>query len=185
MKKTLKKGFTLVELVIVIAVIAILSAVLIPTFGNVISNAKKSAAQSEASNAISQYVTNQAQAGADTNIADGYVIVLDSRFDIVDSNATTNKVDAGWKNKIGYVFACTKGAVDTNTAVKYDDVKDSVYDFTWATTAANVDGTATEDHGTINLTDGTLSTFGVYVLDYKIDGTKVSAKVILLAKKSA
>ena len=128
MKKNLKKGFTIVELVIVIAVIAILSAVLIPTFGNVISNAKKSAAQSEASNAISQYVTNQAQAGADTNIADGYVIVLDSRFDIVDST-TTSKVNADWKNKIGYGFACTKGAVDTYTTVEYDDVEDSVYDF--------------------------------------------------------
>lgn len=34
------RGFTLVELVIVIAVIAVLSAVLIPVFGNVVSNAK-------------------------------------------------------------------------------------------------------------------------------------------------
>lgn len=36
MKKSKQKGFTLVELVIVIAVIAILSAVLIPTFSNVV-----------------------------------------------------------------------------------------------------------------------------------------------------
>lgn len=35
-----KEGFTLVELVIVIAVIAVLSAVLIPTFGGIINNAK-------------------------------------------------------------------------------------------------------------------------------------------------
>lgn len=41
MKKT-KKGFTLVELVIVIAVIAILAGVLLPTFANVIENAKES-----------------------------------------------------------------------------------------------------------------------------------------------
>ena len=39
-----KKGFTIVELVIVIAVIAILAAVLIPTFSNVIEKAHKSAA---------------------------------------------------------------------------------------------------------------------------------------------
>lgn len=37
------RGFTLVELVIVIAVIAVLSAVLIPVFGNVVSNAKATA----------------------------------------------------------------------------------------------------------------------------------------------
>lgn len=41
MKRT-RKGFTITELVIVIAVIAILAAVLIPTFGNVIANSKKS-----------------------------------------------------------------------------------------------------------------------------------------------
>lgn len=43
--KRKKKGFTLVELVIVIAVIAVLSAVLIPVFGNVINNAKVSKAK--------------------------------------------------------------------------------------------------------------------------------------------
>ena len=42
MKKNNKKGFTIVELVIVIAVIAILAAVLIPTFSNVIKKAKES-----------------------------------------------------------------------------------------------------------------------------------------------
>lgn len=39
-----RKGFTIVELVIVIAVIAILAAVLIPTFANVIQKAQESAA---------------------------------------------------------------------------------------------------------------------------------------------
>lgn len=42
MKKTSKKGFTIVELVIVIAVIAILAAVLIPTFSSLIKKAKLS-----------------------------------------------------------------------------------------------------------------------------------------------
>lgn len=54
MKKQTKKGFTLVELVIVIAVIAILSAILIPTFGNVISEAKENAAQEDARTAYQQ-----------------------------------------------------------------------------------------------------------------------------------
>ena len=43
MKHTNKKGFTIVELVIVIAVIAILAAVLIPTFSNLIKKANESA----------------------------------------------------------------------------------------------------------------------------------------------
>ncbi|MFA6375753.1 MAG: prepilin-type N-terminal cleavage/methylation domain-containing protein [Bacilli bacterium] len=45
--KLLKKGFTIVELVIVIAVIAILAAILIPTFTNVVNKAKDSTIQAE------------------------------------------------------------------------------------------------------------------------------------------
>ena len=51
MKKLNKKGFTIVELVIVIAVIAILAAVLIPTFSGVVDKAKDSAALQEVKNA--------------------------------------------------------------------------------------------------------------------------------------
>ena len=40
MIKSKKRAFTIVELVIVIAVIAILSAILIPTFSNLVKNAK-------------------------------------------------------------------------------------------------------------------------------------------------
>ena len=41
-RKKLRRAFTITELVIVIAVIAILAAVLIPTFSNVIENSKRS-----------------------------------------------------------------------------------------------------------------------------------------------
>ena len=51
MKKLNKKGFTIVELVIVIAVIAILAAVMIPTFSGIIDKANKSAALQEAKSA--------------------------------------------------------------------------------------------------------------------------------------
>ena len=55
MKKLNKKGFTIVELVIVISVIAILSAVMVPTFSNAISNSKDSAALQSARNAYTAY----------------------------------------------------------------------------------------------------------------------------------
>lgn len=42
MRKTNRKGFTIVELVIVIAVIAILAAVLIPTFASIVNKAHES-----------------------------------------------------------------------------------------------------------------------------------------------
>ena len=47
-----KKGFTIVELVIVIAVIAILAAVLIPTFSGVIQKSNSSAALQEATSVM-------------------------------------------------------------------------------------------------------------------------------------
>ena len=49
-KRNNKKGFTIVELVIVIAVIAILAAVLIPTFAGIINKANQSADQQAVAN---------------------------------------------------------------------------------------------------------------------------------------
>ena len=60
MKKTNKKGFTIVELVIVIAVIAILSAVLIPTFGTIINDANDSARDQQAKNAYTNFLIDHA-----------------------------------------------------------------------------------------------------------------------------
>ena len=60
MRNTNKKGFTIVELVIVIAVIAILAAVLIPTFSGIIKKAQQSADQQ----AVSQMNTILASAQA-------------------------------------------------------------------------------------------------------------------------
>lgn len=66
-KKMNKKGFTIVELVIVIAVIAILAAVLIPTFTGVINAAHESAALQEAT---ASYKDAYAVALADDGVID-------------------------------------------------------------------------------------------------------------------
>ena len=52
----MKKGFTIVELVIVIAVIAILAAVMIPTFTGIVDKAQKSAALQEARTMMTEYI---------------------------------------------------------------------------------------------------------------------------------
>ena len=59
MKKMNKKGFTIVELVIVISVIAILSAVMIPTFVGIVNKSKKSAAAQEADTALTAVLTEE------------------------------------------------------------------------------------------------------------------------------
>ena len=56
MKKMNRKGFTIVELVIVIAVIAILAGVLIPTFSNMIDKANDSAVLQEARSMYTNYM---------------------------------------------------------------------------------------------------------------------------------
>ena len=61
MLKTKKKGFTIVELVIVIAVIAILAAVLIPTFASIIENSNKSAAMQSCKSGYSTYIADGTQ----------------------------------------------------------------------------------------------------------------------------
>ncbi len=73
MKKTnKKKGFTIVELVIVIAVIAILAAVLIPTFSNVIAKANESAALQACRNELVEMKVAYATQGGD--IAEGTIL---------------------------------------------------------------------------------------------------------------
>ena len=57
-KKNNRKGFTTVELVIVIAVIAILATVLIPTFSNLIENANDSAALQEANSVYKNWLAD-------------------------------------------------------------------------------------------------------------------------------
>ena len=61
-----KKGFTIVELVIVIAVIGILSAILIPTFANLTSNAQEAAKKQQVADAYTSYLVE-----ATDNVFDG------------------------------------------------------------------------------------------------------------------
>lgn len=76
-KKNNRKGFTIVELVIVIAVIAILATVLVPVFGNVIGDAKNSALLQELKNEHTSYTAKYA---SDDNYSDTVIIKLDEKF---------------------------------------------------------------------------------------------------------
>ena len=51
-----KKAFTIVELVIVIAVIGILAAILIPAFSNIIARANAKAALSDARSTLTSFL---------------------------------------------------------------------------------------------------------------------------------
>ena len=64
-KKNKRRGFTVVELVIVIAVIAILAAVLIPTYANLVKKANEAKAQAEAKNLVTEMLANILSGGDD------------------------------------------------------------------------------------------------------------------------
>ena len=91
MKRNNKKGFTIVELVIVIAVIAILSTVLIPTFSGVRKSAQEAARKSNARNQYTQYISTETYDGATIDyLCDGTY-----HYDVDGGFAESNHADHG------------------------------------------------------------------------------------------
>ena len=113
-----KKGFTIVELVIVIAVVAILAAVLIPTFSNLVKKANLSADQqavrqmntalaiyaaenerpstaAEAKKALDSQLINVE--GGLVPVSKGYAFYWDSSKNEVVLVATGDEIKDGWE----------------------------------------------------------------------------------------
>ena len=69
--KKKKKGFTLIELMAVIAIIAILAAVLVPTVSGYINRAKKTAVINQVRNLVNAVETYNITASDDIELEDG------------------------------------------------------------------------------------------------------------------
>ena len=104
MKKTNKKGFTIVELVIVIAVIAILAGVMIPTFGGIIKTANESAVKQAAAAAYKEaYALDLSDGvldGVDANKKNVSETVAGYSYDSATSKVTFEYVDSAKKIKV-------------------------------------------------------------------------------------
>ena len=91
MKKMNRKGFTIVELVIVIAVIAILAGVLIPTFSGIVNKANQSKALQEVKNAYTVYVSDTLSAERTPLSPIKVVHENGTVIEITDGKAVVNK----------------------------------------------------------------------------------------------
>ena len=131
MKKTnTKKGFTIIELVIVIAVIGILAAVLIPTFSGVIEKANESAAMQAARN---EYELFLAEHAAEMNGTENYTIVTNGyKFSVKAGqfDATATKLENGETFSGDDLTHVVKSAKATE-AQKAPTVTDQVKDTQW------------------------------------------------------
>lgn len=138
MKKTNKKGFTIVELVIVIAVIAILAAILIPTFANIIENANNVKTVADIRNAYASYVS-YAAVSEDGTISPIEGLAFKSGDETVYANYDTN-------GDLEVSKTAPTGYTASSTAVSYKDADDkdvntfngyTIYELTPATDASS------------------------------------------------
>ena len=96
MKRTQKRGFTIVELVIVIAVIAILAAVLIPTFSSLISKANLSADMQAVREMNIALAADEAVNGKPTTIEGAMKVIADAGYDVDSWNPISKGYEVYW-----------------------------------------------------------------------------------------
>lgn len=115
-----KKGFTIVELVIVVAVIAILAAVLIPTFSNVVGNAQEAALKSNLKNIYSEYVADAAEDGKE--IEETVVIVITEEKDGSTTSKYYKVVNGVYEAEVAEANLDDADTTDTGTTPLYENV---------------------------------------------------------------
>ena len=96
MAKKLKRAFTIVELVIVIAVIAILAAVLIPTFTTLIDKANQSADTSNVKNMNSILAMDETTNGKPKTMDDAVKVIREGGYDLEKLTPTGRGYDIVW-----------------------------------------------------------------------------------------
>ena len=127
MRKSNKKGFTVVELVIVIAVIAILAAVLIPTFASLIKKANTSADIQGCREMNTFLAVNEVTAGK--NIVDVYTALEEGGMDAKDYTPLSSDTYYYWDSELNRILYTDKNK-NVIYPEEYKDVKSKDVDST-------------------------------------------------------
>ena len=106
MKRSNKKGFTIVELVIVIAIIAILAAVLIPTFASLIQKANTSADIQACREMNTFLAVNEVSGGKD--ITDVYAVLKEGGMSAKDYHPLVSDRYFFWDSKLNRILYTDK-----------------------------------------------------------------------------
>ena len=109
-----KKGFTIVELVIVIAVIAILAAVLIPTFSGIIKKANISKDTQLAKNLNTILLSEEAEGNKPENFSDVLAVLRANGYIVENLNPTTEGYFFVWESNTNQIIL-----VDDEYQVEY------------------------------------------------------------------
>lgn len=119
MKKTNKKGFTLAELLVVVAIIAVLVAIAIPIFTSQLEKAREATDAANIRAAYAEVVSNK--------ITDG------DAGNAITKTVKLTQIETGWKNK----FDFPENLVAKNDAVEPE--KDKTVTITATDNGATID----------------------------------------------
>ena len=137
MKKTNKKGFTIVELVIVIAVVAILAAVLIPTFVSVTKKANQSA-DIQACRQMNTYLAVN-EVTADKDIVEVYKALEEGGMTAKNYKPLSSNTYYFWDSKLNRVLY-TNENYEVTFPEEYKNVKHTDADHQWYSLNAEIKG---------------------------------------------
>lgn len=172
MKKANKKGFTIVELVIVIAVIAILAAVLIPTFSNVVEKANQSAALQACENEYKQMAITAASNGTTVDekvvFSKGkyYFSLTNGGIAACDESAANGKTATSLANGVKVYLVGTSATLNESWASDRGDIDAVCIAYTGSATTLNV----YDEDGNLFYTENINSAeHGVYFWMYNTD----------------
>jgi type IV pilus assembly protein PilA len=128
LRENRKKGFTLVELIVVLVILAILAAVLVPALTGYIDRAKQKSIIAETRQVVMAAQTLADEQGVDTDTVDIKSVdksEVAKLAEVTEANITSITVEAGKVKKVVYTKSGKTCTYDTSADKTYDVVASS------------------------------------------------------------